>query len=72
MRVDFFSRSYVINGPIFIRPNEITKQEQLIKLSKSSYEREVLKYDGSQREISVENIQGKCSVLSLQQYCTCK
>ncbi|CAF4306050.1 unnamed protein product, partial [Rotaria sp. Silwood2] len=62
--------SYAINGPLFIRPCDVTSREQLIITTKSSYEREVLKCDGSNRQILVENIIGKCSVLSLKHYCT--
>ncbi|CAF1185958.1 unnamed protein product [Rotaria magnacalcarata] len=62
--------SYIIIGPLFIRPCDITNREQLIVTTKSSYEREVLKCDSSRKEITVENIIGKCSVLSLKHYCT--
>jgi protein polybromo-1 len=62
--------SYIINGPVFFRPNDITNREQLITTTKSSYEQEVVKYDGSNKEISVDDLQGKCSILSLRHYLT--
>ena len=75
LKCTFFSfiwSSYIISGPVFIRPSDITNREQLIVTTKATYEREVLKCDGSNREISLENIKGKCSVLSLKHYCSCK
>lgn len=68
----FHFSSYAISGPVFIRPAEISNRSQLIVTTKASYEREVIKCDGSNRQISVENIQGRCSVLSLRHFCTCK
>jgi hypothetical protein len=68
----FLSSSYTISGPLFIRPCDVTNRDQLIITTKSSYEREVLKCDGANREISVANIKGKCSVLSIKHYCSCK
>ncbi|CAF3715671.1 unnamed protein product [Rotaria sordida] len=62
--------SYTINGPLFIRLCDITNREQLIIATKCSYEREVFKCDGLNRQILVENIIGKCSVLSFKHYCT--
>ncbi|CAF0899175.1 unnamed protein product [Rotaria sp. Silwood1] len=62
--------SYTINGPLFIRPCDITNRERLIITTKSSYEHEIFKCDGLNRQILVENIIGKCSVLSLKHYCT--
>ncbi len=64
--------SYTISGPLFIRQSDVTNRDQLIITTKSTYEREVLKCDGPNHEISVENIKGKCSVLSLKHYSTCK
>jgi hypothetical protein len=68
----FSLRSYIINGPVFIRLCDIPNRDQLIVTTKSSYEREVVKCDGSNTQISAENITGKCSILSLKHYCTCK
>jgi len=68
----FLLSTYIINGPLFIRPCDITNRDQLIITTKASYEREVFKCDGSNKEISVEDIKGKCSVLSLKHYSTCK
>jgi hypothetical protein len=68
----FLLSSYIINGPLFIRPCDITNRDQLIITTKSSYEREVFKCDDSNKEISVENLKGKCSVLSFKHYSTCK
>lgn len=47
-------------------------RDQLIITTKSTYEREVFKCDGLNKDISVENIKGKCSVLPLKHYSTCK
>ncbi len=68
----FLLSSYTISGPLFIRPCDIINRDQLIITTKSSYEQEVFKCDGSNKEISVENIKGKCSILSLKHYRTCK
>ncbi|CAF0886930.1 unnamed protein product, partial [Didymodactylos carnosus] len=57
-------------GPLFIRPSDIINREQLILTTKPNYEREVLKRDNSNTIITVTNIIGKCSVLSLKHYCT--
>ena len=43
----------------------------MIVTTKCTYEREVIKRDGPATQLSVEKIKGKCSVLSLKQYCTC-
>jgi hypothetical protein len=61
-----------LSGPLFIRPCDIANRDQLIVTTKSSYDREVIKRDGSNTQISTENITGKCSVLSLKHYCACK
>lgn len=57
---------------MFIQPSEIPNREQLIVTSKCSYERELLKQDGPSTSITLNNIKGKCSVLSLKHFCTRK
>ncbi|CAF3824420.1 unnamed protein product [Adineta steineri] len=62
--------SYIISGPPFIGLCDITNRDQLITTTKSSYAREVFKCDNLYKQISIENIKGKCSVLSLKHYTT--
>ncbi|CAF3919770.1 unnamed protein product [Adineta steineri] len=64
------NESYCLSGPVFIQPSDIINREQLIVLSKCLYEREVFKRDGPSTQISLNNIKGKCSVLSLKHFCT--
>ncbi|UJR28717.1 hypothetical protein I4U23_009946 [Adineta vaga] len=66
------NNSYIINGPVFIRPYDIINRNQLIITTKSSYVQEVFKCDGFNKEILVKNIKGKCSVLPLKFYRTCR
>ncbi len=68
----FLFSLYILNGPVFIQPADVINRDQLIITTKSSYEREVFKCDGLNKEISVQDIKGKCSVLSLKHYSTCK
>ncbi|CAF1429645.1 unnamed protein product, partial [Rotaria sordida] len=62
--------SYCLSGPVFIQPSDIINRDQLIITAKCSYEREVIKRDGPSTQITLNNIQGKCSVLSLKHFCT--
>ncbi|CAF3168382.1 unnamed protein product [Rotaria socialis] len=62
--------SYCLSGTVFIQPSDITNRDQLIVTAKCRYEREVIKRDGPSTQISLDNIQGKCSVLSLKHFCT--
>ena len=64
--------SYCLSGPNFIQPSEIPNREQLIVISKCCYEREVVKRDGPSTQVNLNDIQGKCSVLSLKHFCTRK
>ncbi|CAF1411121.1 unnamed protein product [Adineta ricciae] len=64
------NNSYIINGSAFIRSCDIPNRNQLIVTTKTSYVQEVVKCDNLNKEISVDNIKGKCSVLSLKQYRT--
>ena len=64
--------SYRICGSIFIRFNDILKREQLINTTRASYERELFKCDELRKTVSIDDIQGKCSVLSVAHYTTCK
>jgi hypothetical protein len=68
----FVLSSYCLSGPIFIQPSDIPNRDQLITTTKCSYEREVIKRDGSSTQITLNNIKGKCSVLSLKHFCTRK
>ncbi|CAF3259191.1 unnamed protein product, partial [Rotaria sp. Silwood2] len=61
---------YCISGPVFIQPSDIINRDQLIIAAKCSYERELIKRDGPSTQITLNNIQGKCSVLSLKHFCT--
>ena len=60
-----------MSGPIFIQPSDIPNRDQMINTTRCSYDREVIKRDGPSTQLSLENIKGKCSVLSLKHYCTC-
>lgn len=64
-------RSYAMSGLIFLQASDILNRDQLINMTRTSYDREVIKRDGPSTQINVENIKGKCSVLSLKCYCTC-
>jgi len=61
--------SYCLSGPVFIQPSDIPNREHLIITSKCSYEREVIKRDGPSTQITLNDIKGKCSVLSLKHFC---
>ena len=65
-------RNYCLSGPVFIQPSDIQNREQLIVTTKCSYEREVFKRDGPSTQVKFNQIQGKCSVLSLKHFCTRK
>lgn len=71
IHICFFS-SYCLSGPIFIQPSDINNRDHLIVASKCSYEREIIKRDGPSTQIFLNNVQGKCSVLSLKHFCTRK
>lgn len=60
----------MISGPMFIQPFDIPNRDQLITTTKCSYAREVMKRDGPSTQISLMDIDGKCSVLSLKHFCT--
>ncbi|CAF1064000.1 unnamed protein product [Adineta ricciae] len=62
--------SYHVSGPVFIQPSDINNREQLIITSKCFYEREVIKRDGPSTQVSLNNMRGKCSVLSVKHFCT--